>query len=90
MLSKKMTVSKLMEELKTNSSKWIKTKDDALRNFYWQEGYGAFSVTPDAIDRVAKYIENQQVHHQKVTFQTEFRTILKRYRVEYDERYVWD
>jgi putative transposase len=79
-----------MEELKSSSSKWIKTKDDQLKNFYWQNRYGAFSVNPAEIDVVKKYIENQTEHHKQKTFQDEYRAFLKKYAVEYDERYVWD
>ena len=81
---------KLLEEVKSHSSKWFKTKADYLKSFYWQDGYGAFSVNPADIDRVIAYIANQKVHHSKVTFQDEYRAILKRYGQEYDERYVWD
>ena len=81
---------KLMEEIKSHSSKWMKTKDDSLRNFYWQDGYGAFSVKSSDVDKVIAYIARQHAHHEKIDYQTEFRAILKQYRVEYDERYVWD
>lgn len=90
MLSKKIALMDLMEEIKSSSSKWIKTQDPALKNFYWQDGYGAFSVNPHELDRVIKYIENQKAHHSKRTFITEYREMLDRYQVEYDERYVWD
>ena len=90
MLSKKITLVKLLEELKSHSSKWIKTKDNKLSNFYWQDGYGAFSVNPSEIDTVVNYIENQKEHHSKKTFQDEYRAFLKKYKVEYDERYLWD
>ena len=81
---------KLMEELKSHSSKWIKTKGDGYKNFYWQDGYGAFSVNPSEIDAVIAYIANQHEHHTKKTFQDEYRAFLKKYNVEYDEKYVWD
>jgi putative transposase len=90
LLSKKIALMKLLEEMKSHSSKWIKTKDERLRNFYWQDGYGAFSVNPSEIDVVKTYIENQNEHHKKKTFQDEYRAFLKKYKVEYDERYVWD
>ncbi len=95
MLSKKITLMKLLEEIKSHSSKWIKTKDESLKNFYWQDGYGAFSVNPAEVDVVIKYIENQKEHHGKVTFQDEYRKFLKKYKVDpiaigYDEKYVWD
>jgi putative transposase len=90
MLSKKIALVKLLEEVKSHSSKWIKTKDDKLKNFYWQDGYGAFSVNPSEIDLVIEYIANQKEHHREKTFQVEYRSFLKKYKVEYDERYVWD
>jgi len=89
-LSKKVTLIKLLEEVKKHSSKWIKTKGDPYRDFYWQDGYGAFSVNPSQVDIVARYIQNQKEHHRKRGFQSEFRAILHKYRVEFDERYVWD
>ncbi len=88
MLSKKIALMKLLEEVKSHSSRWMKTKDTALKNFYWQNGYGAFSVNPSEIDKVIAYIENQKKHHKKKTFQDEYRAFLKKYKVEYDERYV--
>jgi putative transposase len=68
MLSKKITLIKLVEIVKSDSSRWIKTKGKDYSNFYWQDGYGAFSVNPAELDRVIKYIENQKEHHQKRTF----------------------
>lgn len=90
MLSKKIALMKLMEELKSHSSKWIKTKGKEYSNFYWQDGYGAFSVKPSETERVIAYIADQHKHHEKKIFQDEYRAILKKYKVEYDERYVWD
>ena len=90
MLSKKTALMKLVEELKSHSSKWIKTRGENYRNFYWQGGYGAFSVNPAEMDVVVRYIENQKEHHRKKLFQEEYRGFLKKYEVEYDERYVWD
>ncbi|MBW8050703.1 MAG: IS200/IS605 family transposase [Cytophagales bacterium] len=90
MLSKKIALMKLLEEVKSHSSKWVKTMDKTLKNFYWQGGYGAFSVSHSQVDVVKAYIENQKEHHKKITFQEEYRALLKKYNVEYDERYVWD
>jgi len=90
MLSKKIALMNLLEEVKSHSSKWMKTKGVELSNFYWQNGYGAFSVNPTEIDKVITYIENQKEHHKKKTFQEEYRAFLKKYKVEYDERYIWD
>ncbi|MBL7840738.1 MAG: IS200/IS605 family transposase [Cyclobacteriaceae bacterium] len=90
MLSKKIALIKLMEELKSHSSKWIKEKGRRYADFYWQNGYGAFSVNPAEVDTVIAYISNQHEHHSKKTFQDEHRALLKKYDIAYDERYVWD
>lgn len=90
MLSKKIALMKLLEEVKSHSSKWMKTKDISLSNFYWQDGYGAFSVNPAQVDRVVQYIDNQHKHHKKKDFQFEFRKYLNEYKIEFDEKYVWD
>jgi len=89
-LSRKLTQMKLLEEIKKQSSKWIKTKGKNYSDFYWQDGYGIFSVNPSETDVVVAYIDNQQEHHKKITFKDEFRAFLKKYKVDYDERYVWD
>lgn len=89
-LSKNIAISKLLEMVKKRSSKWIKTKGEKLSDFQWQNGYGAFSVSQSHVERVRQYIRNQKEHHRKRTFQEEFRTLLKKYNVSYDERYVWD
>ena len=90
LLSRKIAQMTLLEEVKRQSSKWIKTKGEEYKNFYWQNGYGIFSVNPAETDVVVKYIANQEDHHKKKTFQDEFRAFLKKYKVEYEERYVWD
>ncbi|WP_367914648.1 IS200/IS605 family transposase [Leadbetterella sp. DM7] len=90
MLSKKIALMKLLEELKSHSSKWIKTRGPEYKNFYWQDGYGAFSVNPSQVDIVIRYIANQHKHHSKKDFKSEYRVFLKKYNVEYDERYVWE
>ena len=90
LLSKKIALVKFLQELKTNSSKWIKTKHPIFSNFHWQDGYDAFSVNPTQTDAVTKYIKDQSEHHKTVTFQDEYRAFLKKYNIEYDERYVWD
>ena len=81
---------KLIEELKSHSSKWIKTKGAAYEKFYWQDGYGAFSVNPAQVDKVIAYITNQHEHHRRKAFQDEYRAYLEKYKVEYEENYVWD
>jgi REP-associated tyrosine transposase len=89
-LSKNLALSKLIEEIKTSSSKWVKAKESTLAQFHWQNGYGAFSVSQSHLNAVVRYIRQQEEHHRKVTFQEEFLEFLKKYRVPYDERYVWD
>ena len=90
MLSRNMALSELVGKVKANSSKWIKTKGEQYANFYWQNGYGGFSVNPTETEVVIKYIQTQEEHHKKRTFKEEYRLFLKKYKVEYDERYVWD
>ncbi|MCO5051523.1 MAG: IS200/IS605 family transposase [Verrucomicrobiae bacterium] len=89
-LARTITVADLVERLKTSSSKWLKTQSLALTAFAWQRGYGAFSVGPADRDALFRYIDGQEEHHRTRTFQEEYRAFLKKYGVEYDERYVWD
>ncbi|MGW8123978.1 IS200/IS605 family transposase [Roseivirga echinicomitans] len=89
-LSKNIALFRLVKELKMSSSKWMKTRHETLSNFYWQNGYGAFSVKPSEVDRVITYIENQHEHHRRKSFQEEYRAFLMKYKVDFDERYVWD
>ena len=81
-------MSKLTEEFKTGSSKWIKTKGDEFQKFYWQDGYGAFSVSSSKLESVKKYIQNQKEHHKNMSFQEEYIHFLKEYNVPYDDRYI--
>ena len=69
---------------------FIKTKDWSLGDFAWQGGYGMFSIGFSQIETVCACIANQERHHRKTTFQEEFRKLLRRYEIEFDERYVWD
>ncbi|MBN1516565.1 IS200/IS605 family transposase [Candidatus Sumerlaeota bacterium] len=89
-LSRTITIADLVEKLKTASSKWIKTQGGHLSEFAWQRGYGCFSIGPNDLAALMNYIDRQQEHHEKRTFQDEFRMFLKKYGVEYDEAYVWD
>jgi REP element-mobilizing transposase RayT len=90
LLSKTIAQATLLEEVKKRSSKWIKTVDERYKNFYWQDGYGVFSVNPYQIEKVVTYIQNQRLHHQNQGFKEEFLYFLKKYKVEYDEQYLWD
>lgn len=89
-LSRTTTIAQIVEAIKTSSSKWVKTKDERYGDFHWQAGYGAFSVSSSQVSRVIRYIQNQPDHHRRFSFQDEFRRILQRHQVEFDEWYVWD
>jgi len=89
-LSRTATIAHLVEELKTSSSKWLKTQSPDLGGFAWQRGYGCFSVGPADLDSLCAYIDGQEEHHRHRTFQDEFRMFLAKYKVEYNEAYVWD
>jgi REP element-mobilizing transposase RayT len=88
-MSKNIALSKLVEEIKGNSSRWIKTFNPYYKNFAWQGGYGGFSVSPSLHDKTKRYIENQEEHHKKMTFQEEYLLFLKEYGIEYNEPYLW-
>ena len=89
-LARVITIADLVEEVKTSSSKWIKTKGREFRNFHWQRGYGAFSIGQSNVAALKRYIRNQKQHHRNVTFQDEYRKFLEAYGIEHDEKYVWD
>jgi putative transposase len=89
-LSKNHALKTIVEEVKKGSSKWIKTQGVSFQNFYWQTGYGAFSVSQSNVEAVIHYIETQAEHHKKLTFQDELRALYQRHGIAYDERYVWD
>lgn len=89
-LGKKTNVPDLIGDIKRSSSMWIKTKFANANNFYWQKGYGVFSIGQSQVETVRGYIENQKEHHQKRDFKSEYRSLLKKYEIEYEERYVWD
>lgn len=89
-LSKNHALAKVIEEVKKGSSKWLKTQGNEFRDFHWQAGYGAFSVSQSNVVEVRRYIEQQEEHHRVQSFQDEFLAFLKRHGMEYDERYLWD
>jgi REP element-mobilizing transposase RayT len=89
-LHRTRALSDVVMETKRSSSKWLKTQGEQLLQFHWQAGFGAFSIGQSAVEEVLRYIRDQEAHHHRVSFQDEFREFLKRYEIEYDERYVWD
>jgi REP element-mobilizing transposase RayT len=90
LLNKKMTLIKIVEEIKKSSSKWIKTNGELYRDFYWQDGYGAFSVSPQNIKMVSNYISNQEQHHKTNAYKKEFIELLDNSGIDYDNRFIWD
>ena len=89
-LGKKIDIPELVGDIKRSSSVWIKQQDANFRNFYWQKGYGAFSIGQSQVETVVNYINRQKEHHKRQDFKEEFRALLKKYEIEFDEKFVWD
>ena len=89
-LARTVSISQVVEEVKKSSSKWIKTQGLEFAGFAWQAGYGAFAVSESNVGTVRTYIANQREHHRTKTFQEEYRALLERHNVTFDESYVWD
>jgi REP-associated tyrosine transposase len=89
-LARTCSPSDMVKEIKRGSSLWIKTKSPRLEEFGWQNGYGIFSIGFSQIPVVKEYIATQEEHHHRISFQDEFRALLQRYEIEFDEQYVWD
>ena len=87
-LPKTMSPADLAEEIKKSSSKWLKTKGEHYSNFYWQDGYGGFSVSKFGINEVKEYIMNQKKHHEKVSFMDEYKDLLKAHGIPFEDRYL--
>jgi putative transposase len=88
-MSKNIALSKLIEEIKRHSSRWIKSRGLHYQHFAWQGGYGGFSVSPSLVEKTRRYIENQEEHHKKQDFKMEYIKFLKEYGVDYNEEYLW-
>ena len=89
-LARTISIAKFLEEIKADSSRWIKTKGPRYAGFAWQNGYGAFSISQSQLESLKTYIENQKEHHRVRTFQEEYLDFLVKYEMQYDKRYVWD
>lgn len=83
-------ISDFIGHIKRNATKWIHRKGDAYKEFAWQDGYGAFSIGYSQMGSVIDYIDRQKEHHQKLTFQEEYKLVLQKYNINFDEKYVWD
>jgi len=88
-MSKNISLAKLVEEIKRHSSRWIKTKDKYYTQFSWQGGYGGFSVSSSLHDKTKSYISKQEEHHKKKSFREEYLIFLKEYGVDYNEQFLW-
>jgi REP element-mobilizing transposase RayT len=89
-LPRTVSQAQLVEQMKKASSKWLKALDVRYRGFFWQRGYGAFSVSPSQLKAALQYVEAQVEHHRTRTFQEEYRELLRKHGIDFDERYVWD
>jgi len=89
-LSKNHALCDVIQNAKSKTSKWIKTKGQQFSKFQWQAGYGAFSVSSSNVEQVKQYIADQEEHHQRVSFEDELRALLRKHGIEFDERYMWD
>lgn len=83
------SISSIIQNVKTESSKWIQQQKLCNSKFAWQEGFGAFSYSKSHVPRVIRYIQNQEKHQKKISFLYEYRKMLKAFEVEYDERYIF-
>ncbi len=89
-LARTVPVSAAVEAMKTSSSKWIKTRGPEFADFAWQAGYGAFAVSESNVAVLRDYVADQREHHRERAFEDEYRALLERHGVAFDERYVWD
>jgi putative transposase len=84
------TMSDVVGQMKKSANDWLRARGPQFADFYWQSGYSAFSVSHSSVEEVRQYIRNQAEHHQRASFQDEFRAFLRRHEIEFDEQYVWD
>ncbi|MCW1922720.1 IS200/IS605 family transposase [Luteolibacter arcticus] len=89
-LGRTVTIANFVQKVKQTSSGWLKEQEGGPRHFEWQTGYGSFSVGQSQLEALLNYVSNQEEHHRKITFQDEYRALLKKYGVDVDERYVWE
>ncbi len=89
-LARTCQAAEMVKEVKRGSSLWIKTKNPGLKQFAWQSGYGVFSIGFSQLSAGRSYIARQEEHHRQVSSQNEFRLLLSKYNIDFDDRYVWD
>ena len=83
-----ISFSDCLKDIKANSTNWVHETFPDMRDFYWQDGYSAFSVSPSVLPKVVRYVKNQQEHHKKVSFEEELKWLLDSHRIDYDDRYL--
>ncbi len=89
-LARTITIADFIKEVKRASTYWIQNKDQGPTGFHWQAGYASFSVGQSEVHAIVRYIDGQEAHHQEVSFQDEYRRLLREHKIEFDEKYVWD
>ena len=89
-IAKTITLSDMMRAIKAGSSKWIKSLSSAYATFAWQDGYGAFSVSPSSLSQTIDYIKRQEQHHQGKSFSDEYKALLEEYQISYDAKYLFN
>jgi REP element-mobilizing transposase RayT len=89
-LSKNLALCQIVQQLKESSSKWIKPRHPSLEDFHWQNGYGGFSIGESGLAAAKQYVAGQEEHHRRMSFQDEYRAFLRKYKIEFNEQYVWD
>src|SRR5262245_36978925 len=89
-LGRQTTIADLVRDVKKASSSMLHDRDPSLRDFHWQNGYGAFSISPSHVEPLTRYIQSQAEHHRRESFQDELRRLFRKYAMEFEERYVWD
>jgi REP element-mobilizing transposase RayT len=90
LLGRTVAMSDVVAGLKRGSTEWLRRRSAHFATFHWQSGYGVFSVSESSVEAVREYIRNQHEHHRGKTFQEEYRAMLAKHGIEFDERYVWD
>ncbi len=89
LMSRTISPAKMVEDMKRGYSRWLKERNEISKHFAWQGGYGAFSVSESQVSKVIEYVNGQEEHHRLISFQDELRLMLKKHRIEFDERYLW-
>lgn len=88
-LKPSLSVSNVMKSVKAKSSKWVNENEFLMNRFEWQKGYGSFSYSHSQINAVYRYIKDQEKHHQRLSFRQEYKKLLEKFEIEFDEEYIF-